>query len=122
MTMRKPKDELNILRDGTKFWYLNGTHHRVDGPAIEYSSGSKEWFLNRKLHREDGPAIEYVNGHKEWWVDGKLRREDGPAIEWPDGSKSWYINENLVTELTAELKEGHPKIYDQILVYQVMKS
>ena len=58
--------------EGSKHWYLNGKHHREDGPAIEYADGSREWYIDGKLHREDGPAIEYVGGHKQWWVNGKI--------------------------------------------------
>jgi len=32
----------------TKEWYLNGKHHREDGPAVEYSDGTKEWYLYGK--------------------------------------------------------------------------
>lgn len=31
---------------GFKAWFLNGVHHREDGPAVEYSSGAKSWYLN----------------------------------------------------------------------------
>ena len=61
------KNGLIIDADGTKYWYLEGKLHRVDGPAIEYANGSKQWFLEDKLHRVDGPAIEDANGFKRWW-------------------------------------------------------
>lgn len=41
--------------NGTKFWFLNGKCHRVNGPAIEYVNGNKEWYLNGKRHRVNGP-------------------------------------------------------------------
>lgn len=56
---------------GSKYWFLNGKQHRIDGPAIEWSDGSKFWYLNDKLHRTDGPASEYANGSKEWYIYGK---------------------------------------------------
>jgi len=34
--------------DGTKFWYLNGINHRIDGPAIEYPDGTKFWYIDNK--------------------------------------------------------------------------
>jgi len=62
--------------DGDKHWYLNGKHHREDGPAIERVNGSKYWYLNGKHHREDGPAIEYANGDKYWFLNGKELTEE----------------------------------------------
>jgi hypothetical protein len=58
------------LHTGSKYWYLNGQRHRLDGPAIEFKNGSKEWWFNGKKHREDGPAIEDSNGHKAWYLNG----------------------------------------------------
>ena len=63
--------EMKVYPNGSKFWSLNGQHHREGGPAIEWSDGTKQWFLNDKLHREGGPAIEWANGTKEWWLNGK---------------------------------------------------
>ena len=53
--------------NGTKYWYLNGRYHRLDGPACEYANGDKEWFQNGQRHNEDGPAIEYGDGEKIWY-------------------------------------------------------
>ena len=36
----------NGVKYWCKYWYLNGKLHRVDGPAVEWSSGSKMWYLN----------------------------------------------------------------------------
>ncbi|NVM33999.1 MAG: hypothetical protein HWN81_00285 [Candidatus Lokiarchaeota archaeon] len=85
--------------------------HRLDGPAIEYSSGSKEWWIEDKLHRLDGPACEYANGHKCWYVEDKRHRLDGPAVEWADGDKEWYVGGE---ELTYEEFEAHPKRQDYL--------
>ena len=41
---------VKVYADGSKFWYLNGKHHREDGPAVEYADGTKYWYLNDKLH------------------------------------------------------------------------
>ena len=27
-------------------WFKNGSLHRSDGPAVEFTSGEKHWFLN----------------------------------------------------------------------------
>ena len=67
-----------------------GEPHRLDGPAIEWSSGDKVWLQNGNLHRVDGPAIEWNNGNKEWWFNGKQHRVDGPALELSNGDKHWY--------------------------------
>ena len=40
------KNGIVVDEYGTKFWYLNGKLHRVNGPAIEYNSGYKAWYLN----------------------------------------------------------------------------
>jgi hypothetical protein len=56
---------------GTKYWYLNGNRHRVDGPAVEHSSGSKYWYLNGNRHRVDGPAVEHFDGIIFWYLDNQ---------------------------------------------------
>ena len=35
-----------IDEDENEWWYLNGEHHREDGPAVERADGDKEWWLN----------------------------------------------------------------------------
>jgi hypothetical protein len=92
--MNKP--ECKTYPNGAKEWYLNGKHHREDGPACEYPNGTKEWWLNGKRHREDGPACEYANGDKHWYLNDKLHREDGPAVERANGTKEWYLNHEKV--------------------------
>lgn len=68
-----------------------GKWHRLDGPAREFNNGTKEWWVDGSLHREDGPAIDGPQG-KFWFVRGLYHRTDGPAIEWADGSKEWHVN------------------------------
>ena len=81
--------------DCVKWLNKEGKLHRVDGPAIEWSSGTKEWWFKGRLHREDGPAVDKQSGTKEWWFDGKRHRVGGPAIEWCTGKKEWYCNGSL---------------------------
>jgi hypothetical protein len=81
--------------NGDKKWYKEGKLHRLDGPAIIYSSGLKYWYKEGKIHRDDGPAIESPKGTKEWCVEGKLHRLDGPAIEFPNERKEWWIEDKL---------------------------
>ena len=45
---------INILRNGSKFWRLNGQRHRVDGPAVELPPSDNPifrnlYYLNNKL-------------------------------------------------------------------------
>jgi len=68
---------------GNVFWYILGTwsHHREEGPAIEYGNGSKEWWINGNRHREDGPAVMWAGGAKEWYLDGTIYTEEQYAVE-----------------------------------------
>ncbi len=78
--MNKP--ECKTDSNGDKRWYLNGKHHREDGPAIERANGNKFWYLNGKYHREDGPACEYPNGDKRWYLNHKEVDPDNIADLW----------------------------------------
>jgi hypothetical protein len=73
-----------------------------DGYRIEYPNGSKYWYVNGKLHRLDGPAVEYPgpngHGHVGWLQNGEYHRIDGPAYEDDNGQKGWYINGKQMTE------------------------
>ena len=92
------KYEVEVHSNGSKFWYLNGEYHRLDGPACEYSDGTKVWYMNGKLHREDGPAMEKADGSKYWCKHDQLHNDLGPAVEFADGTKKWYINDEELTE------------------------
>ena len=92
----KEQPECRVDKYGTKRWYLHGSRHREDGPAVEYAGGAKEWWLHGKRHREDGPAYEYADGTKEWSLHGNRHREDGPAREWVNGRKEWFLNDEEV--------------------------
>jgi hypothetical protein len=59
-----------VSRSGTILWYDDdGSLHRENGPAIEWSDVVKEWWIHDKRHREDGPAVDYGSGGKEWWLN-----------------------------------------------------
>ncbi|WP_426057289.1 hypothetical protein [Janthinobacterium sp. PSPC2-1] len=77
---------------GDVYWYVNGTFHREDAPAIEYQDGTMLWYANGEKHREDGPACELSDGSKFWYRNGLRHREDGPANEYFNGTVSWYLN------------------------------
>lgn len=34
------------MNNGSKWWYLNGKQHRIDGPAIILHDGSKEYYVH----------------------------------------------------------------------------
>jgi len=44
--------------NGSRHWYINGKHHREDGPAIELRNGTKYWFLNGIEYSEKNYKIE----------------------------------------------------------------
>ena len=49
----KEQPECRAGLGGNKYWWLNNTLHREDGPAVEYADGGKSWFLhNKKVHPE----------------------------------------------------------------------
>ena len=86
---------VKVYNTGSKSWWLNGKHHREDGPAIERANGNKEWYLNGKRHREDGPAIERFGGSKSWWLNGK----------------EWWLNDIQYTEEKFNAKMKPVKEY-----------
>jgi hypothetical protein len=89
---------VKVKDNGTREWFQNGKLHRLDGPAVEWSSGGKEWYQNGKFHRLDGPAVELANGDKAWYQNDKLHRVDGPAVEDADGYKEWHIEGEELSE------------------------
>ena len=56
--------------NGSEFWSKNGILHRLDGPAVVYSSGAKLYYINGKPHRLNGPAIILSDGSIEYWING----------------------------------------------------
>jgi hypothetical protein len=45
--------ELQIRRNNSKYWYMNGNNHRDgDHPAILYRDGTKSYYMNDQLIRE----------------------------------------------------------------------
>lgn len=64
-------------RDGIFYFYHDlrsrTIFHKTDGPAITNSDGHQEWWLHGSLHRIDGPAV--IKGNiAELWVEGKWIR------------------------------------------------
>ena len=85
---------VTITDEGDTCWYQNGVLHRLDGPAVEYTSGTKRWYQKGLLHREDGPAVEFSDNYVEYWVNGKLHNVDGPAVTYHNG-KDYWVNGKL---------------------------
>lgn len=80
--------------DGDAMRYINGQHHREDGPAVEWATEDTQWYLNGNHRRIGGPAIECVDDSKEWFTNGKHHRVDGPAVEPAPGrgESEWFLH------------------------------
>ena len=44
---------LRISSNGSITHWKNGSEHREDGPAVEYTNGGKEWFINGVQYTEE---------------------------------------------------------------------
>lgn len=82
-------------------WNINGTMHRLDGPAEQaWAHGKKiyeAWYINGNKSRLNGPALKtwHTNGqndYESWYSNGLLHRSDGPAI------RSWCEDGQLAGE------------------------
>ena len=100
--------EVTVGCAGDIYWRQDGSLHRANGPAIEWSDGAKSWMQNGQHHRTNGPAVEHLDGSKFWYQNGKLHRTDGPAIERADGTKAWYIEYVEYTEREFNKKINPP--------------
>ena len=90
------KYHIEVNHNGTRRYRNNADLlHRVEGPAVVYTSGAQEWYQNGDLHCTTGPAIIWANGDLEWWQNGQRHRTDGPAVVWHDGHKEWWVNDRL---------------------------
>lgn len=111
--MEKSKAYINEY--GVKIWYLPSKGkdfwHRLDGPAVEHPNGSKDWYVNGKHHREDGPAVVWIFGTyysfsrerllnserrrigQQWYINGEQQLE-----------KQWYIDGERYSEKEWALK------------------
>lgn len=93
------------ISNSEKQYWENGQLHRIDGPAIIYSSGDKFYYQHSKLHRKDGPAID-SDGAKYWFVNGKRHRTDGPAVILPGGYSEFWINDQKYTKQSYKAATG----------------
>jgi len=67
-------------------WTSEGRLHHTNGPAVlilfPNGAGEAEWWVDGTIHREDGPALlRWGRGfvEKEWWVDGTCERVEREA-------------------------------------------
>ena len=52
-------------------WKVNNKLHREgDYPASEFTDGYKSWYKEGKRHRLNGPAVIYSSGAEAYWIDG----------------------------------------------------
>ena len=89
-----------IRRTGQDITYVNENDHfhRLDGPAILWSSGSRSWFRDGLAHRDDGPAYEGYAGGIIWYRHGLKHRMDGPAVITANGRTEYWIDGVHVAE------------------------
>jgi hypothetical protein len=64
-----------LLQSGLSKEIPSTNKKMIDYNVIVWPNGTKEWYLNGKHHREDGPAIELANGTKDWYLNGKKLTE-----------------------------------------------
>ena len=60
-----------LNHNGSIRWSLNGSLHRIGGPASVDDSGRKGWYKNGYYHRLGGPAIIFENGEEAWYEEGR---------------------------------------------------
>lgn len=50
--------------------------HRKEGPALIHKDGTEYYYNNGTLHREEGPAIVFPSGSEQWYINGEQLSED----------------------------------------------
>ena len=93
--------KVKVKDNGTREWFQNGKLHRLDGPAVEWSSGGKEWYQNGKFHRLDGPAVELANGDKAWHIEGRKLTEE----EFNNRNKVGVTLEDIAEAMNIDVKK-----------------
>ena len=72
------EEEGELVKDPPSFYWSRwedkkGYLHRLNGPAIIFSSGDTIWCRHGLRHRDDGPAVDWPSQNKEeWYKDGKV--------------------------------------------------
>jgi len=106
-TWNKLKEPPPEIDGGITRWRINGTLHRIGGPAVIWADGTKFWYVNGIRHRVGGPAVEYLGGNRHWFHYGERHRIDGPAIIQANGQKFWYLHdrEYALSDYNKKIKE-----------------
>ncbi len=113
-----PNDFTGIaeFKRGGYTYFLNGTIHREDGPAVIGPNNSYfMWIINNEKHRTDGPAYECFASDgrvitRHWYINNYAHRTDGPAVE-SNSYVEWWLDgiqlkiEDFFNLISAEDKE-----------------
>lgn len=64
-------NKLTIHYNGGLRWRnQHGISHNKYNPSVKELDGITAWITNSKIHRLNGPAITYSSGNVEFWVNG----------------------------------------------------
>jgi len=101
--MLKNYSKIKVHESGTKFYFNDeGQHHRLDGPAVEYSYGTKIWYINGNAHRNIDPCLEWSDGGKRWFFKDDCHRVGGCSLY-----DFWFIHSKKYTK-----QEYFNKVWD----------
>jgi uncharacterized protein YlzI (FlbEa/FlbD family) len=130
-------------RDRTKEWYQDGKRHRLDGPAVEWSSEFESYYINgkcfltQKSWQEEVDKInkKSLNKIKLIHSDGKIEEVDNDCkfnvlncftgvVECSNGSKYWYQNGKLhrLDGPAVEWSNGDKSYYINGKYYECQES
>lgn len=87
-----------------------------DGPAVLNADGSCYWYLNGSLHRVGAASRRSHKWCHSWYQAGELHREDGPAVEGADGTREWY---NRAVKLSEEEFNRQNKAFNPKKLHEV---
>lgn len=65
-------NELIITQDGTTIFQLNGVPHRNELPAMQYADGTLKYYVSGSLHNMNGPAVWRYGEDVTWAYNGKI--------------------------------------------------
>ena len=86
-------------------WYTHGAHTRIGKPASVYKNGNTTWYLNDQKHRIDGPAVDWST-KKFWFVNGtEITDSMGQFMKKYGITYPYKKDDAIVTKLDANKKE-----------------
>lgn len=93
----------------SKIYYLDGLHHRIDGPAfiVEDTCYSViQWFVNGVRHRIDGPAYIFYtkpsNNNERHYLEKVMTKSGTLNILYTEGKvyvQDYYIDGKYITAM-----------------------